>query len=302
MLDRTAPILFVLLWSTGFIGAKYGLPYAEPMTLLSVRMALNVAVFLVIAKVLGVRWPQGVEILHAMVAGLLIHGIYLGGVFYAISKGFPAGLSALIVGLQPIVTALMAGVLFGERLRWLQWAGLALGFIGVLLVLSGRFSLPGNMEVMQTGVIVSIGSLLGITLGTLYQKRYCAGFNLVGSSIWQYVGAAVFYLPFALVMEEMTILWTPVFILTMAWLVLGLSVVAVLLLMHLIRKGEASKVASLFYLVPPTVALETYILFDETLDVPGILGMVLVAFAVWLVIRQQGAGKAGKLPPTGPAD
>ncbi|RED47988.1 DMT family transporter [Aestuariispira insulae] len=302
MLDRFAPILFVLLWSTGFIGAKYGLPYAEPMTLLSVRMGFNVAVFLLIAYWMGVRWPKGIEILHAMVAGILIHGIYLGGVFYAIGEGFPAGLSALIVGLQPIVTAFLAGFLFGERLRQVQWIGLALGFIGVALVLSGRFQIPGSAEVMQLGVMVSVCSLFGITIGTLYQKRFCGNLNLIGSSIWQYLGAACFYLPLALAFEEMTIRWTPEFIATMAWLVLGLSVVAVLLLLHLIRKGEASKVASLFYLVPPTVALETYFLFDERLDLMGVAGMALVACGVWLVLRQ-GAAKGLKKPlASGPAE
>lgn len=298
MLDRFAPALFVLLWSTGFLGAKYGLPYAEPMTLLTVRMALNVAVFLLMARWMSVRWPQGKDIGHSILVGVLIHGCYLGGVFFAIHKGFPAGLSALLVGLQPILTALIAGLFLGERLRGLQWLGLVLGFAGVVLVLSGRFNLDQLEDSTQIGVIATMISLVGITIGTLYQKKFCAGLNLVGTTTWQYAGAGLFYLPLALSTESMQISWTLPFILTMAWLVLGLSVVAVLLLMYLIRKGEASRVASLFYLVPPTVALETYFLFDETLNAAGLLGMGMVAFGVWMVIRKQANGtpKAAKSP------
>ena len=185
-----APIIFVLLWSSGFIGAKYGLPYIEPFTFLGVRMVFVVLILAVIALVARARWPRGAEIGHSMVAGSLVHGLYLGGVFIAISQGVPAGISALIPGLQPLLTSTIANRWLGERVTRPQWLGLALGLIGVLMVLHDR-SVSGTGS--WIGWIASLVSLLAITFGTLYQKRYCGRIDWRTGNLVQYVAAGALF-------------------------------------------------------------------------------------------------------------
>jgi drug/metabolite transporter (DMT)-like permease len=278
----TAPALFVLLWSTGFIGARLGLPYIEPLTFLAVRMAFAVLIMAAIALVAGARRPNANEVGHSLVAGSLVHGLGLGGVFTAISQGVPAGISALIVGLQPIVTSTLANRFMGEKVTRLQLVGLALGLVGVLLVLHDRsIVLAGSV----LGWIASFLSLIGLTLGTLYQKRYCGGIDWRSGNLIQYVGAGVLFTLGAFAFETREIHWTGELIFAMAWLVLVLSIAAVGLLYWLIRHSTATGFASLFYLVPVVTAFFAYILFDERLDSISILGMVVCAGGVALVNR-----------------
>jgi drug/metabolite transporter (DMT)-like permease len=278
----TAPALFVLLWSTGFIGARYGMPYIEPLTFLAVRMGFAVAIMAGIALLAGARRPNAHEMGHSLVAGSLVHGLTLGGVFTAISQGVPAGISALILGLQPIVTSTLAERIMGEKITRLQSLGLVLGLVGVLLVLHDRnIVLAGSV----LGWIASFLSLIGITLGTLYQKRYCGGIDWRAGNLVQYVGAGVLFSLGAAAFETREIHWTGELIFAMAWLVLVVSIAAVALLYWLIRRSAASGVASLFYLVPAVTALLAYILFGERLDSISILGMLICASGVALVNR-----------------
>ena len=277
-----APASFVLLWSTGFIGARYGLPYIEPLTFLAVRMAFAVVIMAGIALAGGARWLHANEVGHSLVAGSLVHGLCLGGVFTAISQGVPAGISALVLGLQPIMTSTLANRFTGENVTRLQWVGLALGLVGVLLVLHDR-------NIMLAGSVLgwgaSFSSLIGITLGTLYQKRYCGDIDWRTGNLIQYAGAGVLFTLGAFAFETREIHWTGELIFAMAWLVLVLSVAAVGLMYWLIRRSPATGFASLFYLVPVVTAFFAFILFDERLDPISLLGMVICAGGVALVNR-----------------
>ncbi|HZD92415.1 MAG TPA: DMT family transporter [Pseudolabrys sp.] len=285
-LNRTAiaiaPIAFVLLWSTGFIGARYGLPYIEPMTFLAVRMGFVVMLMLAIALVVRARWPDPRGIGHSLVAGSLVHGAYLGGVFVAISQGVPAGISALIPGLQPILTSTIASRFMGEKVTPLQWLGLALGLAGVLMVLHDHRIVASGTALGWTASFVS---LFGITLGTLYQKRYCGGIDWRAGNTVQYVGAACLFAAASFAFETRVIHWSGELIFAIAWLVIVLSVTAVALMYWLIRRSAATSFASLFYLVPATTALLAYILFGERLDHLSISGMVVCAVGVVLANR-----------------
>ena len=278
----TAPALFVLLWSTGFIGARYGMPYIEPLTFLAVRMGFAVVIMAAIALLAGARRPNVNEVGHSRVAGSLVHGLTLGGVFTAISQGVPAGISALILGLQPIVTSTLASRFIGEKVTRLQLVGLALGLVGVLLVLHDRnIVLAGS----ALGWVASILALIGITIGTLYQKRYCGGIDWRAGNLVQYVGAGALFTLGAFAFETREIHWTGELIFAMVWLVLVLSIAAVGLMYWLIRRSAATGFASLFYLVPVVTAFFAYILFGERLDSISIFGMVICAGGVALVNR-----------------
>lgn len=284
----TAPMIFVLLWSTGFIGSKYGLPYAEPLTFLTLRMVFVVALMVPIAWIAGVRWPDRQEALHSVATGLMVHGLYLGGVFVAIAQGVPAGISALIPGLQPILVSTIASRWMGERVAPLQWLGLALGLIGVLLVLHDRSIIAAGSIIGWIGTVVS---LLGISLGTLYQKKFGGGIDWRTGNIVQYAAAGLFFAAGAMLFETREVHWTPEFIGAMAWLVVVLSIGTVALMYWLIRRSPASGFASLFYLVPVVTALMAFALFDERLDALSLLGMVICAVGVFLVNRAQAAPK-----------
>lgn len=285
-----APVLFVLLWSTGFIGARYGLPYIEPLTFLAVRMALVVLIMAAIAIIGRARVPNAREVQHALVAGSLVHGLYLGGVFTAISQGVPAGISALIPGLQPILTSTIANRFMGERVTRIQWFGLVLGLLGVVLVMHDReIILAGSL----LGWIASFLSLIGITLGTLYQKRYCGAIDWRTGNLVQYIGAAVLFALGAFAFETREIHWSGELIFALAWLVLVLSIAAVGLMYWLIRRSAATGFASLFYLVPAVTALFAFLLFGERLDGVSIFGMAICAGGV--VLANRGAVKPRKL-------
>jgi drug/metabolite transporter (DMT)-like permease len=277
-----APVLFVLLWSTGFIGARYGLPYIEPLTFLAVRMIFVVLILGVIALVARVRWPTRAEIGHSMIAGSLVHGLYLGGVFTAISQGVPAGISALIPGLQPILTSTIASRWLGETVTRLQWCGLVLGLIGVVMVLHDRTIVASGSWL---GWLASFGSMLGITLGTLYQKRHGGGIDWRAGNLVQYMTACTLFWLGAFAFETREIHWSGELVFAIAWLVLVLSIAAVGLMYWLIRRSAASGFASLFYLVPGVTALMAYLLFGERLDALSVAGMVVCAAGVVLVNR-----------------
>lgn len=276
------PGLFVLLWSTGFIGAKLGLPYAGPFAFLSLRFALVTAIMLVVVLASRVPWPSPREAGHAAAVGLLIQFAYLGGVFFGISRGVSAGVAALIVGIQPLLTAALAGALLGERVTPRQWAGLALGLLGVGCVVWEKADFGGAQSV---GLVAVVGALFGITFGTLYQKRYCGATDLRSATVLQNASAGAAMAACAVLFEPLRITWTGEFLFALLWLCLVLSVGATMLLLWLIRRGAAARVASLFYLVPPVTAFMAFLLFGETLGLAALAGMVLTMAGVALVNR-----------------
>ena len=281
-MQRLYPFLFVFLWSTGFIGAKYGLPYAEPLSFLLVRYGFVISLMLLIALATRAPWPKDLaQWLHIGVSGVLVHAIYLGGVFVAIKHGLPAGITALVVGMQPLLTAFGAGWLLGEKVSGRQWGGLALGFVGVGLVVSGKF----GDAALGPMLIPALVALLGITAGTLYQKRFCAKFDLRTGSVIQFVPTAIVTAIAIALFEDFRIEWTGDFIFALGWLVLVLSLGAISLLNLLIRSGSAVNVASLFYLTPLSTALIAWAIFDEKLTLTATIGMALAVSGVYLVAR-----------------
>jgi drug/metabolite transporter (DMT)-like permease len=279
---RAAPAIFVVLWSTGFIATKYVLNNAEPLTYLAIRMAVVVGLMAVIVAIARPRWPDWIGVGHSIVAGILVHGLYLGGTAIAIAHSIPAGLSALIPGLQPILTSTLANRFLGERVSPLQWAGLLLGLAGVVLILHDR---PMGGEA-GWGWLASGVSLVSITLGTLYQKRYCGQIDWRTGNLVQYIAVTIFYAAGAFVFESNVVHWTREFVLGMLWLAVVLSIGSIGLLYWLIRRSAATSVASLFYLVPTVTAVMAYGLFGERLDAVAIAGMVACAAAVFLVNRK----------------
>jgi drug/metabolite transporter (DMT)-like permease len=278
---RAAPAIFVVLWSTGFVGTKYALSGAEPLTYLAIRMVLVIALMAVIAAIARPRWPDLAGIGHSAVAGLLVHGVYLAGTAIAIAHSVPAGLSALIPGLQPILTSTLANRWLGERVTVLQWLGLGLGLGGTLLILHSR-SISGDAG---WGWFASGCALVSITLGTLYQKRFCSGIDWRAGNIVQFLAALALFAAGAFAFETRQVNWTVEFVAALAWLVVVLSIGSIGLLYWLIRHSAATSVASLFYLVPAVTALMAYGLFGETLDMVSIAGMAICAAAVVLVNR-----------------
>jgi len=277
------PGLFVLLWSTGFIGAKLGLPYAEPATFLVIRFALVLVVLLPLCLLVRAPWPgSAAEFLHMAFAGALIQGGYLGGVFLSLHKGMPAGASALITALQPILAAVLSGWLLGERTNARQWLGLVLGIAGVALVVREKWVFEG---VGFAATALSVLALLSISLGAIWQKRHCAGVDLRTGAAVQFGAAMLVLAPYALLFETREVTWSAALVVALVWLVFALSLGAVFLLFWLIRHGAATKVASLMYLVPPCTALVAWPLFGETYTAFSAAGMALAMLAVWLVSR-----------------
>ncbi len=284
-MKRIYPFLFVFLWSTGFIGARFGLPHAEPLSFLLVRYLCVSGLMTTLAVLSGAPWPKELRQWgHIAVSGLLIHAVYLGGVFIAIKHGLPAGIAALVVGMQPLLTALGAGWLLGEPVSVRQWCGLVLGFVGVTLVIGGKFGFQAELGPM---LVPALAALLGITVGTLYQKRFCAGFDLRTGSVIQFIPSAIATALAIALFTEFRIEWTGEFVFALAWLVLVLSIGAISLLNVLIHGGSAVNVASLFYLVPLSTALIAWIWFGETLPPIALAGMVLAVGGVYWVVRSR---------------
>jgi drug/metabolite transporter (DMT)-like permease len=292
MLDRLAPAVFVLLWSTGWIVAKFAAQHADPLTFLAGRHALAAVAFFAVSIVAGAKWPRSAsQFGHALVSGVFFHGLYLAGVWYAIGQGVPAGLSGIIAGLQPLLTAMVAPLFISERLTPLQKLGLAIGFAGILIAIS-----PQILDVFEVGlsglgfpVIINLVAMGSVTYGTLYQKRHLQEGDLLATATLQFVGAFVVTIPLVLLLENMRFDWTCEAVLAMAWSVFGLSMGAVALLLHLIRRGQVSRAASLIYLMPPVVAIEAVILFGEPLTWPMIIGTVIVVIGVYMVNRKDKA-------------
>ena len=276
-----APPLFVFLWSTGYLVARFGMPHAPPLGFLALRFALTCGVLLPLIVLAGAAWPSWRQWPHVALAGILVHAVYLGAVWVAIKHGMSAGLAALIVNLQPILTAAVAPWL-GERVHPRAWLGLALGLAGVSLVVAHRL---GSGEFAPATVWICVLGLAGITAGTLYQKRFAPAFDLRTGTFVQYAASAALVAPLAWWLEDEAFRWNGELVFAMAWSVFALSIGAIFLMFTLIRRGEATRVASLFYLVPPTTAVLAWALFGESLGLPSIAGIALAALGVWLVQR-----------------
>jgi drug/metabolite transporter (DMT)-like permease len=285
---RTAPALFVFLWSTGWIVARYSAEYADPLTFLSARYACAGAVLFLYALIAGGRWPaRPSDFVHAAFSGVLLHAIYLGGVWIAIAQGVPASISALLAALQPILTAALAPILLRERIGAKQWLGIVLGFIGIIVVLSPKLAgvAPGQLGAVAMPLLINIIAMLAVTAGTFYQKRYIHSGDLRTVTILQYAGAIAVTLPAAYLIEPMRLEVNATTILIMLWSVLAISIGAIALLLLLIRRGEVSRAAQLIYLVPPTAAAQAYLLFGEQLTPPQLAGMALTVIGVALASR-----------------
>lgn len=286
--------LFVVLWSTGFIGAKLGLPHAEPMTFLALRFGIVAVLMAAWVWLSGAPGLTGRQWAEQALIGTLVHFVYLGGVFVSIEWGIEAGLSALIVGLQPAVMAGLAYAMLGERLVWAQWGGMAASLAGVALVV-GRKLEAGIGD--GAGVVACVVGLVGISLGTILQKRLSAGTPQRSAFAVQFAAGALCCTVLAVGFEDMAIEWAPPMIIAMTWSIFVLSFGAVTLLYVLIRRGAASNVAALFFLVPPCTALIAWPLFGETLGWVEIGGLALTAAGVVMVnrpdlLRRRGADKA----------
>ncbi len=286
---RIAPVLFVLLWATGFIGARYAMPWAEPFTFLALRFGAAGVVLAVMAVLFGAARASARIALMAMVAGALLHGIYLGGVFWAVRHGMSAGMSALIAGLQPLMTALLAGLLLGDRVAPRQWLGLAIGFAGVVLVIWPKLGGTSVDALSPATLTAAALALCGISAGTIWQKRYLTGVDLVTGTAWQYAGATLLMAAGSFALETRQIVWNAESVFAMLWAVFVLSIGTILLLMYLIRLGSVARVASLFYLVPATTALMAWPLFGETLTPLQFGGMALATAGVALATSRRDA-------------
>ena len=274
------PAVFVLFWATGFVGAKLGTPHSEPMTFLTLRFGIVVVVLTLLSLAMRAPWPARGDIVKIAIAGVFVHAGYLGGVFLSLKAGVEAGSSAMIAALQPLVTAAVVGPFLGEKVTVRQWGGLLLGFIGVGLVAQTKLAQGIGTPL---GIGFSFMGMISLTIGTLWQKRFGGQMDLRTGSVVQFAAATLACAPFAILLEGFRHSWTAEFTIAMTWLVLVLSVGTIFILFTLIRRGAASKVASLFFLVPPATALISYFLFDEKLGPVAFGGMILTAIAVAMV-------------------
>jgi len=288
---RTAPLIFVVLWSTGFIAAKYSMANADPFVFLCLRMTITAAILFIILWLSKSSMPGSLlEYRHDMVTGVLFHCCYLGFLFWPIKDGMPSGIVAIIIGIQPILTTALATLYIGESLNLRKAAGLLVGFIGVAVVVLGKYGLDlnadGGLDWFYLGLCIV--SLCAISVGVFYQKKFCSQSHLLTATMMQYVAAAIATGVFALLFgETWQVDWTPVFFLALSWQVFGLSIGAIVLLMAIIRVGEAGRVSSMFYLVPPLVVVEAHFLFGETLGSLSIVGMLLCIVGVYYVNRPE---------------
>jgi drug/metabolite transporter (DMT)-like permease len=286
-LDRLAPAIFVLLWSTGWVVAKFGAIVSEPLTFLSIRYLTAAVLFGGLCLASGVSWPRdGRTVLHALVSGAFLHGLYLGAVWWAIGEGVPAALSSIIAALQPLMTALAAPFVIGERLSLQQKLGLGLGFLGVLLAVLPKFFGAEAAEMPAFAIVVNMLGMAAVTYGTIYQKQHLQKGDIRAIATLQYIGALAVTFPFALGLESLRVDFGLAFLALLAWSVLGISMGAILLLLYLIRRGQVSRAASLIYLVPPIAALQAAAIFGEELTVPMILGTAIVVAGVYLTNRK----------------
>lgn len=276
------PATFVVIWASGFVAARFIAPHAEPLAFVATRIVLTVAAFAAI----GSRWPSGRRAWgDALVAGVLMQGIYVAGVFWSVNRGLPAGIAALVGSMQPLLTAAMAGPLLGEHVGARRWAGIAMGFLGTGMVLAPKLGAVDAAGIPPTALGVCLGAMLAMTLGTLWQKRRAGGADLLANTSMQFVGAALLIVPLALLFGDWRFAWGAPLALGLAWSVLVNSVAGILLLMALIRRGAVAGVASLLFLVPPVSAAMAYLMFGEALTPLQIAGMAVVAAGVALASR-----------------
>ena len=281
-LERFAPTLFVLLWSTGFVGAKYGLPYADPFVFLSIRILIASILLFALAKAMSMPVCIGRgAVARSGLIGFFLHACYLGGVFYSIAQGLPAGVAAVVTSLQPVLVSVFAVKVLGEQLRLRQVAGLLIGLMGVILVLGPSI----DAQIPTPAIIAILVALIGSTTATLLQKKMGSDIPLLSGTAYQYLFSGCILGIVALATQETSIDWTLRFTAAFTWLILVLSVGAILLLLWLLNSGSAAKVSSLFYLVPPATAIEAFFLFGEKVNTQGFLGIGVTALGVWLVMR-----------------
>ena len=286
---RVAPLIFVSLWSTGFIAAKYSMQNADPFVFLCLRFTITAVALIPILLFFGAALPRRIwSFRHDMVTGALLHCGYLGFLFWPIKNGVPSGIVAIIIGVQPILTMILASLYIGEHLDFRKVAGLLIGFVGISIVIIGKYGitlgLSGGLDLFDLGMCLV--SLMSMALGVFYQKKFCDQSQLLPGTLMQYVAGSLATAFFALLFSETwTIDWTPAFAIALTWQVLGLSIGAVMLLMYIIRNGEAGRLSSMFYLVPPLVVVEAHFLFGETLGMLSIAGMMVCIMGVYLVSR-----------------
>ncbi|PDT32081.1 EamA family transporter [Rhizobium sp. L9] len=288
-LDRLAPALFVLLWSTGWVVAKYAALHSEPFTFLSIRYALSALAFLVLCLLMRAQWPTSwATWLRAIYSGFFLHGFYLAGLWWAIANGVPAGISGIIAALQPLLTAMAAPFLVGERLQQTQKLGLGLGFIGIAIAISPKLFDPATADLSHAALPLAINLIAmgSVTYGTLYQKKHLQSGDLRSIATLQYVGALILTLPLSLIFENQHFDGTAQACGALLWSVFGLSMGGVGLLLYLIRRGQVSRAASLIYLMPPAVALEAFVAFGELLTLPLIIGTAIVVMGVYMTNRR----------------
>lgn len=290
LMIRAAPVVFVFLWSTGWISARAAAPHADPLTFLAARFSLATLAMMAIVIAMRAAWPRrSVDIAHAMMTGVLLHTGYLSTVWYVVAHGVPAGVSGVIAAVQPILTALLAPFLLGERISLRQWAGIVLGFLGILLVLQPKIAAVDGAQMAGLSwlFLLNFIGMVSVTAGTFYQKRFIPSGDLRTVTLWQYVGAAASTWVLAYLFEpNLRIDWAPAAIATMAWSVIALSVGAVLLLLWIIRRGAVSRAATLIYLVPSVVVVQAWFLFGETVSPLQICGIVVTALGVLLAVRK----------------
>lgn len=282
------PALFVLIWSTGWIVAKYASPFAEPLSFLTLRYALAGLLLAAFCFAFGATWPRRHLLVHAIFSGVFLHAVYLGGIWWVLDRQMPSTLSGMMAALQPLMTAFLAGMIVGERISRRQWTGFALGFAGLMVALTPRLAADladTNRAGANWTLLIGVNfiSMISVVVGTLYQKKFLQKGDLRTITTLQYLGAFLATLPVALLLEEFRFSWTPQLYGAMAWSVLGLSLGAIGLLVILIREGEVSRAAALIYLVPPTIAVQAFLLFGERLTVLELVGMALTVFGVYLV-------------------
>ncbi|MDE1994833.1 MAG: DMT family transporter [Rhizobiaceae bacterium] len=288
-LDKFAPAIFVLLWSTGWIVAKYAAMHSGPFTFLAIRYSLSALAFVLVCAFTEAKWPRDwSSVFRAIYSGIFLHGFYLACLWWAIANGVPAGISGIIAALQPLMTAMAAPYLVGERLQGMQRVGLLLGFIGIAIAISPKLLSPDTANLWQAAVPLAVNllAMISVTYGTLYQKRHLQTGDLRTIATLQYVGALIVTVPLALTFEDLHFDGTREAIFAVIWSVFGLSMGAVGLLLYLIRRGQVSRAASLIYLMPPAVAIEAAIAFGEPLTLPIIIGTIVVVIGVYLTNRR----------------
>ena len=285
---RTAPALFVLLWSTGFTGIRYGIPYAPPFTFIAVRMAIASVLLALISLAITRRFAHDLPTIgKSALVGVTIHGAYLGGCFYGVKQGMPAGITALICSLQPVLVSIFSSIFFQEKLSARKWLGLGLGLAGLVLVIAPKLEGAGDQGLPAAGVIAVFIALLGGTSGTLLQKKFGAGVEVLSGTSWQYVATGILMGLFALTFEGgESITWNASFIFSLTWLIVALSIGAILILYFLLARSSASSVSSLYYLVPAVTAVEAYFLFGEKIGLVTAVGTLVTIAGVALVVRQ----------------